>query len=71
MTQYDAIRQYIDDFGSITPFQAFEDLGIMKLSTRISEMRKKGEEFKITSIYHTNRYGKTRRYCKYSKEEKV
>ena len=66
MTQRDAILQYIKDFGSITPFQAFADLGVTKLATRISEMRKDGLEFRIDMVHVRNRYGKSVSYAKYS-----
>ena len=66
MTQHEMILNYITDFGSITPMQAFGDLGITKLSTRISEMRKEGTEFKIEMLKGKNRYGKTIRYARYS-----
>ena len=66
MTQKELVLQYIIDFGSITPMEAFADLGITKLATRISEMRKDGMEFKIETVKGKNRYGKTVCYCKYS-----
>lgn len=66
MTQRDAIIDYIEDFGSITPMEAFADLGITKLATRISEMRKDGMRFKIEMIKSKNRYGKTVHYARYS-----
>ena len=66
MTQREAILQYIEDFGSITPMEAFSDLGITKLATRISEMKKDGMQFKIESVKTKNRYGKTVRFAKYS-----
>ena len=66
MTQREAILQYIKDFGSITPFQAFADLGVTKLATRISEMRKDGMEFRIDMVHVRNRYGKSVNYAKYS-----
>ena len=66
MTQREAILQYIKDFGSITPMQAFADLGITKLATRISEMRKDGMEFRIETVHIRNRYGKAVSYAKYS-----
>ena len=69
MTQHEQIEQYIADFGSITPMQAFSDLGITKLATRISEMRKRGYKCNISTIESRNRYGKTIRYAKYSKAE--
>ena len=66
MTQREAIINYITEFGSITPYQAFADLGITKLATRISEMRKDGMRFKIDTVKVKNRYGKTVPYAKYS-----
>ena len=65
-TQRQLILKYIQDFGSITPMDAFFDLGITKLATRISEMRRDGMRFKIESVKSTNRYGKTVRFAKYS-----
>ena len=66
MTQRDAIIKYITEFGSITPMQAFADLGITKLATRISEMRKDGMKFNIEMISTKNRYGKAVNFAKYS-----
>ena len=37
-TQYVQIYQFVRKNGSITPLQAFQELGITKLATRISEM---------------------------------
>lgn len=71
MTQRDAIIDYITEFGSITPMQAFSDLGITKLATRISEMRKDGWRFKIEMVSTKNRYGKSVSYAKYSFSEGV
>ena len=73
MTQKEAILQYIEDFGSITPMEAYSDLGITKLATRISEMRKDGMEFHIETIKAKTRYEKVVHYAKYSfpKEAKV
>ena len=66
MTQREAIIEYIEIFGSITPMQAFADLGITKLATRISEMRKEGMEFKIETVSSKNRYGHTVTFARYS-----
>ena len=66
MTQREAIVNYITEFGSITPMQAFADLGITKLATRISEMRKDGMNFKIETVRIKNRYGKPIYFAKYS-----
>jgi hypothetical protein len=66
MTQRELVLEYITRFGSITPMQAFADLGITKLATRISEMRKDGMEFKIETVKSKNRFGKSVHYAKYS-----
>lgn len=66
MNQREAILKYIEDFGSITPMQAFGDLGVTKLATRISEMRKDGMQFKIETITSKNRYGHTVHFARYS-----
>ena len=67
MTQYERILGYINEFGSISPMEAFNDLGITKLSTRISEMRADGIEFNQTWETRKNRFGEKVRYMRYSK----
>ena len=67
MTQKEQIRQYLDDFGSITPLEALRDLGIMRLGARIHEMRKAGEQIIPETEYSQNRYGKMTHYARYRK----
>jgi hypothetical protein len=67
MNQHDRIRQYLDDFGSITPMQAFFDLGITKLSTRIGEMIRSGDKITKTMVTKENRYGEKRHFMMYEK----
>ena len=69
MTQKQAILEYLNRFGEISPMDAFADLGITKLATRISEMKKDGLCFKTETIKSKNRIGKTVHYCKYKLEE--
>ena len=71
MTQKEQILQYISDFGSITPMEAFSDLGITKLATRVSEMRASGEKIHIEIIHGKNRNGKPIRYARYSFPEQA
>jgi len=58
---------YIYEFGSISPMEAFSDLGITKLSTRISEMRSMGVCFDQAFEGSKNRFGKNVRYMRYRK----
>lgn len=64
-TQHNRIKQYIEDFGSITPMQAFSELYITKLSTRIGEMERKG--YKVKREWQESPNGA--RYMKYIKVE--
>lgn len=65
------ILQYLEDFGSITTFEAFTELGCTRLSEYIRQLRMK---YKITDewIKSTNRYGEKVEFKKYilEKEDK-
>ena len=65
MSQKELILKYIKDFGYITSFQAYADLGITQLATRIKELKAKGYEFKTEDVKTKNRYGKPSHYYKY------
>ena len=67
MNQWDRISSYIDEFGSISPMEAFSDLNITKLSTRISEMKVLGIQFDQAFEDRTNRRGKKVHYMRYRK----
>lgn len=61
------ILWYIFAFDSITPMEAFSELGITKLATRISEMRVLGIQFDQDYEGRVNRFGKKVRYMRYRK----
>lgn len=56
-TQNDRILDYISRFGSITQLEALQDLGIMRLASRISDLKSLG--YPIVSEMETvkNRFG--------------
>ncbi len=56
-TQVERIKKYIQDFGSISTFEAFSELGILRLGARISEMRKAGMNIQDKQECVKNRYG--------------
>lgn len=66
MNQCQRILKYIDDYGSITTLQAFQDLGVTRLASRIHDLRKRGYVFHREFVESENRYGETVRYKKYS-----
>ena len=67
MSQHEMILNYINNYGSISPMEAFMDLGITKLATRISEMRQDGHQFSQRMETRKNRFGKVCHYMRYSK----
>lgn len=66
MTQKEKILDYINRFGSISPFEAFRDLGITKLASRISEIIQDGVEIEKTMEKSKNRFGERVCYMRYS-----
>lgn len=56
-SQNERILKYMNDFGSITQYEAMQDLGVMRLASRISDLRRLG--YPITSKMEPvrNRYG--------------
>lgn len=72
MTQKDMVLDYINEFGSITPIDAFKDLGITRLAAVVCRLRREGHDIHNEREHALNRYGQTVRYVRYSfgKEEK-
>jgi hypothetical protein len=66
--QRELIIQYLKDFGSITSYQAYIDLGITQLSTRIKELKEEGYCFNSRWIHKENRYGKLIKFKEYKLE---
>lgn len=62
------VIEYIEQFGSITTFQAFTDLGITRLSEYIRQIRQERVVLDET-ITTKNRYGDKTWYKKYYFEE--
>ena len=65
MTQKERIKKYMEDFGSITQFDAFRDLGVMRLSARIWDLRADGVGVLTKQEKSKNRYGETVHYNRY------
>lgn len=63
--QHKAILYLIIIRGSITPMDAFNELNITKLATRISEMKKIGVRFDQNYESRTNLLGYTSHYMRY------
>lgn len=51
VTQAERVLDYISKYGSITQLQALQDLGVMRLASRITDLKKQG--YPITSEVET------------------
>jgi hypothetical protein len=68
-TQKEMILKYLQDFGSISSWDAYADLGITQLGARIFELKEKGYVFKKERVKRLNRYGREIAFDKYSLAE--
>ena len=66
MTQKQRIMFYLTLEGSITTMEAFSQLGITKLTTRISELRREGYNIRGEVIKDKDVNGKAIYYKRYS-----
>ena len=64
-TQNERILKYIEDFGSITDIEAYMDLGIRRLASRIHDLKSLG--YPIVSEFEKgkNRYGEKTHFKRY------
>ena len=70
MTQGQRIIDYLKHNRTITPFEAFSELGITKLSTRIGELeRETFFTFNRERVKSKNRYGEEVSFMRYSLKE--
>lgn len=58
-TQAERIENYMREFGGITQLEALRDLGVMRLASRISDMKRRGVQIKSSTVAVKNRYGET------------
>ena len=65
MTQCDMILRYMQDTGSITPWEAMREFGCMRLGARIYDLRRRGLDITKETETSRNRYGKRVRYARY------
>lgn len=66
MNQNDRILRHLRDNGSITPLDALSEYGIMRLASRISDLRSMGYDISREMVLSRNRYGEATRYARYT-----
>lgn len=65
-SQRDRVLEYIKKHGSITALEAMNDLGVMRLASRISDLRKAGHFIKSEMISVCNRFEEECKVARYT-----
>ena len=64
-TQCQPILEYMKKYGSITPLDALNDIGCMRLASRISDLRQQGYPIGRRIKTSKNRYGESVSFAEY------
>ena len=64
-TQCEKIMRHLKDFGSITSQEAMQEYGIMRLASRINDLRRDGVMIVSETATGKNRYGEPTRFSVY------
>lgn len=65
MTQSEQIVRHLRDYGSITSMEAMREYGIMRLASRISDLKRAGLPIRAEMVSGKNRYGEVTNYARY------
>lgn len=65
MTQCDRIIRHLKDHGSISSLEAINEYGILRLASRINDLRRRGYKIQGETRKGNNRYGEPTRYKVY------
>lgn len=68
-SQADRVLSYMEEYGSITQIDALNSLGVMRLASRISDLKKKGYLIYSKTEAVKNRYDETCFIKRYSLKE--
>ena len=61
----------MEDYGSITSIEAMQEYGIMRLASRISDIKHLGIPIQKEMVSGKNRYGESTSYARYSLKKDV
>ena len=65
-TQNERVLRHLKTYGSITPIEALSEYGIMRLASRISDLKKDGYLITKSLKKHVNRFGEPTHYASYT-----
>ena len=65
MTQCDMVIRHLKEVGRITSLDAIKEYGILRLASRIADLKRQGYKIKSFTEAYTNRYGQKVHYSVY------
>ena len=68
VTQSDMVLDYLQEHGSITPWEALREIGCMRLGARIYDLKRAGYTIRAENVRRVNRWGRTVCFAKYTLE---
>ena len=69
MKQTEKIASHLETYGSITSLEAMQEYGIMRLASRVSDLKKAGVAIRVEMVSGKNRFGENTSYAKYWLDE--
>lgn len=66
MTQCETILRHMEGCGGITSLEAMQEYGILRLASRIADLKKAGYPIRREMVTRMNRYGETVTIARYS-----
>lgn len=66
MTQCETILRHMEKCGSISSLEAMQEYGIMRLASRITDLKRAGVPIKREMVTQKNRYGEPVTFARYS-----
>ena len=69
MTHKDKVLKYLRKYGSITPREALDSFGCMRLAARIHDLREEGYPIVSTTVHAENRDGEPVTFTRYRLRE--
>lgn len=65
ISQCDRILRHLRDYGSITSLEAITEYGILRLASRINDLKKRGYNITSNTVMGENRYKEKVHYSVY------
>ena len=66
LKQTERILRHLETCGSISSLEAMQEYGIMRLASRINDLKKAGYPIRREMVTRMNRYGETVTFARYS-----